>query len=140
MPINTHEVMSLLGQLADQQGIKVAVQYSMLSGVAVGVCTAVGGILMGPFGLAVGGTLGSVMAAFKTSGHFKPVSRVILEDMTPIQQTQLAASCMRIIQDFRVEDVAILLPLLLNTPAAQQALLTQLTAYITNEMKLKIID
>lgn len=80
------------------------------------------------------------MAAFKTSGQFKSVSKVIFEDMTPIQQTQLAASCMRIIQDFRVEDLAVLLPLLLNSPSAQQALLSQLTAYVTNEMKLKIID
>lgn len=140
MPINTNEVMTVLGQLADQHNVKVAVKHSMICGLAVGVATAIGGLLMGPLGLAVGGTLGSVVAAVKTSGEFKSVSQVILEDMTPYQQTQLAASCMKIIQDFRVEDIAILLPLLLNAPAAQQALLTQVTSYITNEMKLKIID
>lgn len=54
MPINTHEMMTLLGQLADQQNIQVAVKHSMVCGFAVGVATAIGGILLGPFGLAVG--------------------------------------------------------------------------------------
>ena len=87
-----------------------------------------------------GGSLGSLAAAWKSSGQFKSVAQVILEDMSPMQQCQLAESCMTIIRDLRVEDVAVLLPLLLNTPSAQQALLNQVVSYLTNEMRLKIID
>lgn len=92
------------------------------------------------FFIILGGTLASILAAFKSNGKFKSVAKVIVEDMTPIQQMQLAASCTRIVQDFRVEDVAILLPLLLNSPSAQQALLGEVVKFITKEMKLTIID
>lgn len=87
-----------------------------------------------------GGTFGSLAAAWKSSGQFKSAAQVILEDMSPLQQSQLAESCMTIIRDLRVEDVAVLLPLLLNTPSAQQAVLNTVVSYLTNEMKLKIID
>lgn len=110
-----------------------------MGGVLAAVCELKSNPVLCNFLLA-GGTLGSILAAWKTHGQFKPVALVILEDMSPLQQAQLAESCMKIIQDFRVEDVAILLPLLLNNSSAQQALMNQLISYVTNEMKLKIID
>ncbi|KAJ1528011.1 hypothetical protein ONE63_007936 [Megalurothrips usitatus] len=140
MPINTEEMMSVLSTLADQRNMRVAVTESMKCGIAAGVSATVFGILLGPLGIAVGGTLGSLAAAWRASGQFKSVAKVITEDMTPYQQAELAASCMRVVQDLRVEDVAVLLPLLINSSTAQQAIINQIIAYVTNEMKLKIID
>lgn len=140
MPLNTQEIMSVLSQLAEQHNLRVAVMESMKCGLGIGLAACLSALVMGPMGFAVGGTFGSIFAAYKTSGKFKSVARVIQEDMSFAQQSQLAASCMKIIQDFRVEDVAMLLPLLLNSPSAQQALLNQVVSYVTNEMKLKIID
>ncbi|KAE8739429.1 hypothetical protein FOCC_FOCC015070 [Frankliniella occidentalis] len=140
MPINTSEVMYILSQLSEQRNLRVAVTESLKCGAGIGLSAAICAILLGPVGLAFGGTVSSVIASYMMHGKFKSVALVIAQDMTPAQQSQLAASCMRIINDFRVEDVAVLLPLLLNSPSAQQALMTQLVGYVTNEMKLKIID
>ncbi|KAK3907958.1 Protein C19orf12-like protein, partial [Frankliniella fusca] len=140
MPLNTSEVMYILSELAEQKNLRVAVTESLKCGLGVGLSAAICSILLGPIGLAIGGTVSSVMASYMMRGKYKSVALVIAEDMTPLQQEQLAASCMRIIADFRIDDVTILLPLLLNSPSAQQALMTQLVTYVTSQMKLQIID
>jgi hypothetical protein len=71
---------------------------------------------------------------------FKPISEVIMHDMTDAQREQLAASVNAVIADLRVEDTALLLSLLLNSPGVKEAVLRSVFAYIQNEMQLQIMD
>jgi hypothetical protein len=75
-----------------------------------------------------------------TKDKFKPISEVIMHDMTNAQRQQLAASVAAVIADLRVEDITLLLPLLLNSPGANEAVLRSVFAFITNEMQLQIVD
>jgi len=75
-----------------------------------------------------------------TKDKFKPISEVIMHDMTNAQRQQLAASVAAVIADLRVEDITLLLPLLLNSPGAKEAVLRSVFAFITNEMQLQIVD
>nr|CAD7610194.1 unnamed protein product [Timema genevievae] len=88
----------------------------------------------------IGGILGACSAAYMSRGKFKPVSHVILYDLSLRQQEQLAVSLQRVVSDFRVDDVAILLPLLLTNSSCQAAILKQVVLFLQSEMNMQIID
>ena len=60
--------------------------------------------------------------------------------MTDAQREQLAASVRAVIADLRVEDIALLVPLLLNSPSTKEAVLRSVFAFIEKEMQLQIVD
>jgi hypothetical protein len=74
------------------------------------------------------------------SQDFKPLSEVIMNDMSVEQREQLAASVKAVIADLRVDDAALLLPILLKNSSAQEAVLMSVYAFIRNEMKLQIVE
>lgn len=61
-------------------------------------------------------------------------------DMTDNQRERLAASVATVIADFRVEDIALLVPMLLNSPGAKEAVLRSVFTFLQNEMQLQIVD
>ncbi|XP_067007426.2 protein C19orf12 homolog isoform X2 [Anabrus simplex] len=140
MPINTQELMNVLATLSEQQNLRVAVKESFKGGCIAGAGAMVGGMLLGPPGLAIGGIVGACSASVMARNKFRPVAHIILYDMTPRQQQQLATSIRAIVDDFRVEDAAMLLPLLLNNPTTHAAILSLVTEFITREMRMNIID
>jgi hypothetical protein len=71
---------------------------------------------------------------------FKPISEVIMHDMTNAQRERLAASVAAVIADLRVEDIALLVPMLLNSPSAKEAVLRAVIVFIQNDMQLQIVD
>lgn len=75
-----------------------------------------------------------------SKGKFKPVPEIIMNDMTDAQRERLVASVSAVIADFHVEDVALLLPMLLNNPGAKEAVLRSVFAFLQNEMQLQIMD
>jgi len=71
---------------------------------------------------------------------FKPISEVIMHDMTNAQRERLAASVAAVIADLRVEDIALLVPMLLTSPSAKEAVLRAVIVFIQNDMQLQIVD
>ena len=71
---------------------------------------------------------------------FKSIPEVIMHDMTPSQRERLAASVSAVIADLRVEDIALLLPMLLNSPSAKEAVLREVFVFLQTEMQLQIVD
>ena len=57
MVIRTDEILSILSKLSDESGLKVTVQESVKGGVVAGTACTIGGVLLGPPGLAIGGTV-----------------------------------------------------------------------------------
>ena len=55
MVIRTDEILSILSKLSDESGLKVTVQESVKGGVVAGTACTIGGVLLGPPGLAIGG-------------------------------------------------------------------------------------
>ena len=71
---------------------------------------------------------------------FKSLPQVIAQDMTYAQRESLARSVYTVLQDLRIEDVTMLLPLLLSDPTAKAAVLRAVFVFFQNEMQLPIID
>ena len=92
------------------------------------------------FTLSPGGVLGSCTAAAMSHNKFKSVPEVIMQDMTEAQRESLARTVGNVLQDLRVEDVALLLPLVLNNPATKETVLKAVITFFQNEMNQAIID
>ena len=54
MPLDRHDIVSLLSQLAEQEELKVTVKGSMLGSLMAGLGAFVGGVALGPPGLLLG--------------------------------------------------------------------------------------
>ncbi|KAJ4448645.1 hypothetical protein ANN_00035 [Periplaneta americana] len=140
MPINSKELLSVVTQLTENKHVRVCVRESIKGGFIAAASTIVGGLVMGRAGLAVGATVGGCAAALMSSDEMKPVAQVILQDMSHAQRQKLLASVMAVVEDLRVEDAALLMPLLLGNPGAKEAVLCAVAHFLQSEMSLQIMD
>jgi len=90
--------------------------------------------------LIAGGIVGGCAAYLMSKDKFKSIPEVIMHDMTHAQREQLAASVAAVIADLRLEDTVLLVPMLLNSPGAREAILRSVFAFVENEMRLQIVD
>ena len=54
MPVDIEDLLALLGQLCDDEGIRIAVKETVKGGLLTGAAAMVGGLLLGPPGLGLG--------------------------------------------------------------------------------------
>lgn len=140
MPINTRELMEAVGTLTDREGMKVTLKSSVKGAAVCGTACFVGGLVAGPVGLAVGGTIGAISAGYMSRGKFQPVSHIIMHEMSEREREKLKDHIVAALSEFHPTDIAVLLPLLMGNLTAQRAVLNTVASFITNEMRLQIID
>lgn len=68
MVLNTKELMDAVAILADDNNIRANLKHSAKGALICGASCFVGGVLGGPVGLAVGGTIGAISAYRISSG------------------------------------------------------------------------
>lgn len=67
MPIDMEEVLNAASMVADQEHMRATVRHSAKGALICGTACFIGGLLAGPVGLAVGGTVGGITAYRATS-------------------------------------------------------------------------
>lgn len=139
MVIRTDEIINVLSKLSDESGLKVTVQESVKGGVIAGAACTIGGVLLGPPGLAVGGAIGGCLAYVLGNGKFKPVSRVITHDMRQEDRQQLVQSVQRILADVDATDGVQLLVLVNGNAALKGRLITEVTSFFQNQLNMAIM-
>ena len=138
MPINTEELLSVAVKLAEERNLQVTITESGKGACIAGGGAFVGGLVGGPLGLAVGGTLGSIMAYWNGSGKFQSVAEVILS-MSPQQRNDLVNSLQRALQDVALEDALLLTKLIMSNDALKILVVQEVCKFLKNEMKLNVI-
>lgn len=63
---------------------------------------------------------------------------IISQDMTGAQRYRLADSVQNVIQDLRVEDFTLLLPLLLSNAPLKDLVVRQIASFIQNELSMTV--
>ena len=117
MVIRTDEMIHIVTTLSDDSGLKVTINESVKGGLITGTACTVGGLILGPVGLALGGAVGGFVAYILGDGKFKPVSNVIMYDMRDEDRQKLATAVRNIIADLDAAD-AVQLMVLINGNAA----------------------
>lgn len=68
MVVNTSALMEAVAVLTDDRNLRVTIQQSGKGALVCGACSFIGGIIAGPVGMAVGGTLGGLRAYQMSKG------------------------------------------------------------------------
>ncbi|XP_053950079.1 protein C19orf12 homolog [Anastrepha obliqua] len=140
MPVDARELMEAISIIANERNVRVTMKQTCKGAMVCAASAFTGGLLLGPVGLAVGGTAGGLMAYKMTSGSFRPLADVLLNDLTDEQQEQLVRHVNNAVAEFEISDLAVLLPLLMNNASIQQAVLKTAITFVSNELKMQIID
>ncbi|XP_036319306.1 protein C19orf12 homolog [Rhagoletis pomonella] len=140
MPIDARELMEAISIIANQRNVRVTAKQAGKGAMVCAASAFAGGLLLGPLGLVVGSTAGGLMAYKMTSGTFRPLADVLLNDLTDRQQEQLVRHVNNAVAQFEISDLALLLPLIMNNASIQQAVLKTAISFVSNELNLQIID
>jgi hypothetical protein len=105
MTIDTNAIIKVVTDITGDRQIQITAKQSLKGALITGTCSLVGGMLAGPIGLAVGGASGGVMAAFATSGTFKPIGQ-ILNELPFERKKAIAIEIQAIIDKLEINDLA----------------------------------
>ena len=134
MVIKYEDILRVITTLGDDENLKITVKQSAKGGLIAGVSCAVGGLIAGPPGLAVGGAAGGCLAAYLAGNSFKPLSAVILYEMKHIDQKALVEAVQNIIQNVDVMDAMELLALIQGSQALKAKIVREITTYCTQQL------
>ncbi|XP_016987079.1 protein C19orf12 homolog [Drosophila rhopaloa] len=130
-------VLGLLCTLADNDGMRVTFKKTFIRALGSvfvsGAALVIGGKLMGPFGLVVGGAVGglAVYVLSKGQGRFKLASEVIRSDLS---NKQLRALKNHVMKDLPSEKDQEVVAIILMNDHAQFLALEALKKYFTNSL------
>ncbi|XP_058127476.1 protein C19orf12 homolog [Anopheles ziemanni] len=140
MPIDTRKLFVAVGELMDKEGVRVAIKSSAKGAAIAGSSSFIGGLVAGPIGLFAGGAVGGLLAYAMTNDQFKPLSHVIQHDLSVREQERLKKLIVEALSEFDATDLMVILPLLTGNVSAQKAVLQTVVSFVTNDMRLQIID
>ncbi|KAJ8688379.1 hypothetical protein QAD02_024174 [Eretmocerus hayati] len=90
MSLATPDILNAISDLAKIREMKIALNVSAQCGLIASISTMLGGLVGGPRGIAIGGSLGTALAYFHGNGKFKSVPEILANDATPQQKEKLA--------------------------------------------------
>ena len=140
MVIQYEDILTIITTLGDDENLRITVKQSAKGGLIAGISCAVGGLIGGPPGLAVGGAAGGCLAAYVAGNSFKPLSTVILYEMEPIHQRALVEAVTKIIQNLDAMDAIELLALVQGTTALKAKVLSEITTYCQRQLQLDVLS
>ncbi|XP_068159231.1 protein Nazo-like [Drosophila tropicalis] len=140
MPIDTEELIEAIAVLVDNNQIRATFEESAKGAAVVGITTLLGGLLLGPRGLALGGVVGGAVAYAMADDSFRPLGEIILNDLTDTQREQLVQHVTKAVQDVHPTDLAMLLPLIMSNVPVQLTVLNTVKSFAQTNLKLNIID
>ncbi|XP_053678367.1 protein C19orf12 homolog [Anopheles nili] len=140
MPIRAQELFEAVAILTDKQSMRVTLKGSLKGAAFAGTTTFIGGIMAGSIGLLIGGVIGGILSYAWTNDELKPVSQIILHDLTIMEQELLKDRIIAALTEFQATDIIMIVSLLNGNNIAQKAVLSSVATFVTNQLHMKIID
>lgn len=136
MPINKEQIFRVLIDVCEEAEIYVTAKESVKGALIAGATTFVGGLLMGPPGLAVGGTVGGLLA-YSNSGNFRPVSKVLME-LPEKKKDYLIQNFSSIVSNLKATDAIMLLAIIRADQVVYQKVIEFIKDFITSDLHMGI--
>jgi len=128
MPISTSDIIEACNVIASQGHLQICVTESLKGAAMAGFGAFTLGVLLGPVGMVVGGTIGSIAGA-RMAKHYVPLVQ-ILANMTEDDQVKLSNHMMQVIQKLDITDALVLMSVVASPDAiAKKAIVAGLGAY-----------
>ncbi|XP_060767724.1 protein C19orf12 homolog [Neoarius graeffei] len=131
------DVIRMCCEVSSNQQMKAAVRSSGKGAVVAGGSAFVGGLLLGPAGIAVGGAVGGLLGWGMTRGQFKPVPQILME-LPPPQQRKLYGDVMAVLGSLDWTDAVQLIALVMGNASMQERVITTILTFVTKELHAEI--
>ncbi|XP_064242638.1 uncharacterized protein LOC135279297 isoform X14 [Passer domesticus] len=129
------DVMAMLTHMATVTGMKAAYTHSCRGAAVASPFIIGGGMLFGPVGIFIGGTVGGFLG-WMISEDFKSVPQVLME-LSPAERQKLCAEAMAVLKNFDWTNADELIRFVTANSVVRDKVLGVLNTYITNELKAK---
>jgi len=137
MVVRYNDILTVITTLGDDECLKVTVKGSAKGGLIAGATSALGGLILGPLGLAVGGTLGGLLA-YVTAEPYKPVSQVIMYEIRPVDQEKLVSAVRNVVEGFDIQDAIELVALVQGNPVLKAKVIAEMTTFFKHQLDMQL--
>ena len=134
MVIKYNEILSLITHLGDEENIQVTVKESLKGSLIAGSCCLVGGVLLGPPGLAIGGAVGGCTAWYNAKDKFRPISAVVLYDLSSEKQGILVDKVRNIVSHLEASDGLALVALVQANSILKSTVISEVTKFVISQL------
>lgn len=138
MVIRYQDIIHLLSVLSEEEGIKVSMKESGKGALVAGFIAGLGGLLLGPPGLAIGGTVGGCVAAYMGQGKFKPLAQVITTEMSRDKQKELVNIIKNKVAQIDASDALELVALVQGNAILKAIIVLVMVVYMRNRCNMKV--
>ncbi|XP_070254055.1 protein C19orf12-like [Myotis yumanensis] len=132
MSLRVEEAMKLLSDVWNSE-MKAAVKHVKQSLLVTSAMMVVGAMVMGPPGLAVGGTIGGFLSFWMSKGKFKSVPQ-ILKELPPAEKEKLCRQVRDIVRNLEWTDLVQLTKKVMANEDVRKQLLTLITGYVIKKL------
>ncbi|CAG9864244.1 unnamed protein product [Phyllotreta striolata] len=138
--LNNNAIMEMCETLAAQENLRVTVSESLKCGFIGGCGALAGGLLSGPIGVAIGGSVASIASAWLSRNNFKSLVDVLREDLSHAQKEKLTDCLSRALANIKPEDYLQLATLVLTSASLKEVVIKELGCFLLKELNLKMIQ
>jgi len=138
MVLSYNDIMELLRVLSDEKNLRVTVTESGKGALVAGGVAGIGGLVLGPVGLALGGTVGGCLAAYMGHGKFKPLAKVIMEDIKDDQKLQLVNAVRGVMGNLDAGDAVTLIALVTSNDGLRNRVVTEMITFFSRQCNIYV--
>jgi len=133
MPINVNEILQACELLARQDNLNVCIQESMKGAAMAGLASFIGGVCLGPPGIAIGAAVGG-LAGSAACRQYKPLYQ-IMQEMSYQDKQRLADHMQKVLNQLDITDAVLLMTLVQNpTALGRDAFVKELGNFFGNAL------
>ncbi|EDV43132.1 uncharacterized protein Dana_GF18336 [Drosophila ananassae] len=132
-------ILSALATVARNENIQVTVKEAGQGAAICAATTLIGGLLMGPRGLALGGAIGG-LAAYGMAEDFKSLADVISEDLSESERNELKEHVIEAVTNITSVDIRELGWLILTNTTVQNLAMNAVKSFASDRLGHTIID
>ncbi|XP_059378800.1 protein C19orf12 homolog [Carassius carassius] len=131
------DVIEFCCKILENTQIEAAVKKSKRGAVATGGGAIIGGLLGGPPGIFIGGTLGSAVGWLMTRDQFRPLHQIIME-MSPKQKKKLYSAVMEKLGNLAWDNLPELILSVIRNASLMTQILDILESFAKEQLKAKV--
>ncbi|XP_046422524.1 protein C19orf12 homolog [Neodiprion fabricii] len=140
MEMAAKELLWEVSRLTELQSVHVSLKESFKGAMITGISTLAGGLFLGPIGLAIGGTVGGCSAAFMARNKFISITDVILYELTPQQQCDLADAIRKCLNSVNIQDAVQFAINVAQNPSVATTVAMTVITFLNSQQGMKIVD
>jgi len=130
------KALEVVGEIFQEENIKICVKESLKSGLITGISTVIGGILGGKNGLLAGGLVGTI-AAYNITPNYASLLQIIHE-MEYEKQKKMFDAIQKVVSTVDITDVVKFTVLLTTSQSIKSAVIHEAINFVHNELSLQI--